>query len=152
MTLPLRERSEEPGSVRLPYYVFKWLRDVSVDRRKTASFTIGDLGLLAALLGMFVNRESLFRSGRFEEVDGELTLIVTTSGRQQFTLPTEINPDREHLGVGPGRIREKESLKTLRRNGFFDVEERSGEVRIRLGEKGKELLGEVDEKAAATAN
>jgi len=60
-----------------------------------------------------------FASGRFEEIDGELTLTVATSGRQSISLPAEINPDEEQPGGGPARIKEKKSVETLRRNGLL---------------------------------
>jgi hypothetical protein len=148
MSVPKREQYAKPGSVTLPAYAFRWLRELP--RQQIGQWTIADVGFLAVLLGMFANRQSLFRSGHFEEVDGEQVLIVSTGGRNAFRLRSEINPDREHLGIGPGRVHERDSLKTLARNGFFAVEDRSGEVRITLGEAGKELLREVDEPARAT--
>jgi len=117
-------------------------------RVKTGAFTVGDLGFLSALLFMFANQQSLFPSGHFEQVESELTLVVAVGGRNAFRLRSEINPDREHLNIGSGHVHERDSLKTLTRNHFFEAEERSGEVRIRLGKAGKELLGVVDEKAA----
>ena len=100
--LPKRPRYEEPGSIRLPYYCFRWLRDVGKDRRKTGNWTVGDLGFLSVMLHQFANRISLFPSGRFEETaTGEPRLIVSTGGRQAFTLGSNINPEIDHLGVGP---------------------------------------------------
>jgi hypothetical protein len=77
-------------------------------------------------------------------------LVVTTDGRGGFGFGANLNPDPDFLNVGSGRIREKKSLETLARNGFFSVEQGQGEMRITLGEKGRQLLREVDEKAKAT--
>jgi len=68
----------------------------------------------------------------------------------RLRLRGEPEPGSGLLNVGSGRIREKKSLETLARNGFFSVEQGQGEMRITLGEKGRELLREVDEKAKAT--
>jgi hypothetical protein len=149
MTLKPRLAYAKPGSVELPSYVFAWLRDL--DRRQVGSFTVGDLGMLSALLFMFSNRQSLFPSGEFlEEADGEPVLVVATGGRQGFRLAGQINPDREHMGIGVGHIHELDSLRTLEKNGFFMTEKSRGELRVRLGEKGRELLREVERQEVAT--
>ena len=146
--LPPRLKYEAPGSVTLPYHaVVRWLREA-----QQGDWTIADVGFLAVLLGQFASRESLFPSGRFEQnADGELELVVVVGGRRLFTLGGTINPDREHLGLGRGRIREKECLMVLARNDFFEVEERSGELRVRLGAASRELLREVREGVTTPA-
>jgi DNA-binding PadR family transcriptional regulator len=53
-------------------------------------------------------------------------------------------------GTGPGHIAERDSLETLEKNGFFTTEKRQGELRVRLGEKGRQLLREVERQEVAT--
>jgi hypothetical protein len=111
--LPARMKYAEPGSVTLPYHsVVRWLREA----KRPGDWTVADVGFLAVMLGQFVSRESLFASGHFEEVEGELTLVVAIGGRQQFTFGGTVNPDRQFLGFGRGRVYEKECLETLERS------------------------------------
>lgn len=132
-------------------HAFRWsAQRAPASKDGRSAFTVGDLGFLSALLFMFANQQSLFPCGHFEQIDGELTLIVAVGGRWAFHLRSEINPDREHLNIGSGHVHERDSLKTLTRNHFFEAEERSGEVRIRLGKAGKELLREVNAEEKAT--
>jgi len=118
------------GSVTLPRFVFEWLRD-----SRNAAFTVADIGLLYALLAMFENRTSLFMGGRFEEQSREPVLILK---EEELRFPGGRNND-PLLSGHSGYVRERVSLRTLRRTGWFEVEREAGELRIRLGERAKKL-------------
>ncbi len=53
-SVPVRPMYEEPGSMTLPVFVFKWLATA-----KDAEWTVADTGALVAVLGMFHSRKSL---------------------------------------------------------------------------------------------
>jgi hypothetical protein len=61
----------EAGFVTLPRFVFSWLQS-----SRNEAWTVADLGMLAAMLGMFENQISLFAKGVFEEEDGEPVLVI----------------------------------------------------------------------------
>lgn len=115
--------------------MFSWLVG---DEAREAAWTLMDLGLLAALLGSFNNADpSLIVGARFEEEDGELTLVVPAGigGEIKFHGRIAGSP---HEG-GSGFIRAKSALASLKRNGWFEVEQTVGELRIRRGERARKL-------------
>ena len=69
--LPRRVEWAEVGSITLPRFVFTWLQT-----SRNEDWTVADMGMLAAMLGMFENQISLFPNAAFEEEDGEPVLVV----------------------------------------------------------------------------
>lgn len=134
--LPKRPVYAEPGSVSLPRFaVHSWL--VGAEAREGA-WTLMDLGLLVGLLGAFENRDSsLLVGARFDDQDGELTLIVPagTGSGMRFHGMIAGSP----LEGGSGFVRGHQALAVLVRNGWFTVEQTVGDLRIRLGEPARKL-------------
>jgi hypothetical protein len=127
--VPPRPEWAEPGSISLPKFIFGWLQD------RRGGFTVADLGMLAALLYQFENRAPLFPQARFEQVDGEPVLVLR---EEHLRFPSSMNND-PLLSGHSGYVRERMALQTLTRNGWFTLDRSGGELRVRLGERGKKL-------------
>jgi hypothetical protein len=82
--LPPRPKWAEPGSVELPRYVFQFL---SGARKGRGALSIADLGMLAAMLGMFWNEETVFIGGHFGREGGEPVLVLR---EEELRLPTPL--------------------------------------------------------------
>jgi hypothetical protein len=130
--LPPRPKFAEPGSVQLPRYVFEFLGSA---RKRRGAFSIADLGMLAAMLGMFWNKQVLFIGGRFITEDDEPVLVLR---EEELRFPTPLGGSAM-MSDGSGFVRERAALRVLARNGFFQVERSGSDIRIRLGERGKAL-------------
>jgi len=143
MSLPKRPIWEEPGSITLPRETFVWL-ETSTD----GAWTVADVGMLFAVLGMWENRSTeLIPGSSFEETaDGELELVVP-GGANAFRLRHGANGNPTLLDSGT--IRESAALQTLASSGWLDGTVEGLEIRIRLGEKAKKLRGERQGRAAA---
>jgi hypothetical protein len=135
--LPPRPQWAEPGSVELPRYVFQFLASA---RKGRGTFSLADLGMLAALLGMFWNEQTLFIGGRFIREDDEPVLVLR---EEELRFPTPLGGSTM-ASDGSGFVRERAGLRVLTRNGFFQVERDGSDIRIRLGQRAKAL------RAAAT--
>lgn len=131
--LPQRPMWAEPGSVSVPRFVFEWLQSA---RQGRGEFSIADLGMLVALLGMFWNERSLFIGGEFTSEDGRPVLVIR---EDQLRFPPRLAGD-PMTGEASGFVRERHGLKTLTRNKWFEIERSEGNLRIRLGERAKKLL------------
>jgi hypothetical protein len=92
--------------------------------------------MLAAMLGMFWNEQTLFVGARFAREDGEPVLILREA---ELRFPTSLEGSRM-ITTGSGFVRPNAALRVLMRNGFFRVERDGGEIRIRLGERARTLL------------
>lgn len=130
--LPPRAKWAEPGSVELPRYVFQFL---SSARKGRGTFSIADLGMLAAMLGMFWNEETLFIGGHFIREGDEPVLILR---EEELRFPTPLGGSAM-VSDGSGFVRERAALRVLARNGFFQVERNGSDIRIRLGDRAKAL-------------
>jgi hypothetical protein len=85
--LPKRVEWAEVGSITLPRFLFEWL-----ETSRDESWTVADLGMLAAMLFQFENRVSLFPNARFEDENGEAVLVaqsveVSASHPAEIALP-----------------------------------------------------------------
>jgi hypothetical protein len=109
-------------------------------------FSIADLGLLAALLGMFWNEQTLFIGGRFVREGDEPVLVLR---EDDLRFPTSLEGS-SLMADGSGFVRPKAALRVLTSNGFFRVERDGGEIRIRLGEGARALLEGRTKSGTAT--
>jgi hypothetical protein len=116
----------------LPRYVFQYLASA---RKGRGTFSLADLGMLVALLGMFWNEQTLFVGGRFIKEDGEPVLVLR---EDELRFPTSLEGS-PMMAEGSGFVRPKAALRVLMRNGFFRVERDGGEIRINLGDRVKAL-------------
>jgi hypothetical protein len=91
--------------------------------------------MLAAMLGMFWNKQVLFIGGRFITEDDEPVLVLR---EEELRFPTPLGGSAM-MSDGSGFVRERAALRVLARNGFFQVERSGSDIRIRLGERGKAL-------------
>lgn len=126
-TLPAR-RAPEPGSVELPRLLWRWVTDGRHD-----TFSLNDLGLLAGLLFAFANDSAaLFarshaRIGR-DDTGPVITLRDAAAG---VRLGTGVNPS--------GGLDVRHGLETLHRNRWVTTERNGGTLRIRPGERMRDL-------------
>jgi hypothetical protein len=134
--LPKRPEWAEPGSVTLPRQVFRWLQD-----SRDGAWTIGDIGVLAAMLGMFENRTSLIAGATFQEdEDGEPVLVCSGSILADIRFTPAVNNAHVFDDEGTsGRVREAAAILTLHRNRWLEIERMGGTVKIRLGERARKL-------------
>jgi hypothetical protein len=124
--LALRPKHEQPGAVVLPAEVYEALKT-----SRDASCTIADVGMLAALRGMFANHDAaLILGARFEkDSDGEDVLVTP----EDLVFRSDSNP---HLMQGgAGQVKPGVALATLARHKWIRAERRDGTFRIRLGEQ-----------------
>jgi hypothetical protein len=137
-SLPRQPLLAEPGSVQLPRFaVFSWL--VGRDAHDGA-WTLMDLGLLAALLGAFENRDPrLIVGARFEREGAERALVVPGGVGADLRMHGRIAGSS--LEDGSGHVRVKSALAVLQRNKWVEVEQTVGELRIRLAELARKLNG-----------
>ena len=144
MSLPKRPIYEEPGSITLPRYAFSWL-ETSTD----GAWTVADVGMLVALLGMWENKSCALIPGStfVETADGELELVVPGGGANAFRLRNGANGNP--MVLDSGYVRESAALQTLAGSGWLDGTVEGLEIRIRLGEKAKKLREERKARAAA---
>lgn len=131
----------EPGSIELPRYVFSWL--LAENNRDGASWGVSEVGLLTVLLLSFENQTPILKDGRFVENDGELTLVAPWGTGSEIPL---VNRVQGSVHDGNGGIKVRASLAALARNGFLEVEQNVGEIRIRLGERAKKLRSPAERK------
>jgi hypothetical protein len=121
--LPQRVKYEEPGAVVLPAFVFEWLKS-----SRDASWTLADTGMLAAVLGMFANRDAgLIIGAHFETDDGGGDVLVAP---EDVIFRPDTNP--HPMQGGAGQVNPAVALATLRRTGWITVERRDGRFRIGL--------------------
>jgi hypothetical protein len=84
----------------------------------------------------FENRQSVIQNGRFVDDDGALVLVAPWGTGSEIPL---VNRVQGSVHDGNGGIKVRASLAALARNGFLEVEQTVGEIRIRLGKNAKEL-------------
>jgi hypothetical protein len=133
-SLPKRPVYAEPGSIELPRYVFSWL--LAENNRDGASWAISEIGLLATIMFSFENQTPILKDGRFEDKDGELTLVGPWGTGSEVKL---VNRVEGSVHDGNGGIKVSASLVALARNNWLEVEQTVSEIRIRLGKNAKEL-------------
>jgi hypothetical protein len=131
-TLPKRPVYAETGSVTLPRFAFDWLA-----QSRDQSWTVADLGMLSAVLGMFENRQSLFANGTFAEEDGELVLTIPGGISEVRLLPGRNGNAVD--STGSGVVREREALRVLAHARWIDVKVEGTTLKIRLGEHAKKV-------------
>ena len=129
----------EPGSIELPRSVFAWL--VAENNHSGQNWGVTEVGLLATILLSFENRVPIVKGGRFVEKDGELTLV--TGSEIKLVNRTEGSALDSNGGVNV-----QASLVTLARNGWLELERSTGEIRIRLGRRAKEMRSPEERKSA----
>lgn len=127
-----RTRVEEPGSVRLPAFVFDWLR------APDPVLHVDHLAVLVAILSSLENGQSVFRGGHVEgEGDG-----------RTLTIPN---------GVALGRLDPEgaislhfsQTLKHLAANELLTLVEQGGERRVGYGRRILESSARVGDEHAA---
>jgi hypothetical protein len=118
--LPRQPLLAEPGAVQLPRFaVHSWL--VGHEAHEGA-WSLMDLGLLAALLGTFANRDpSLIVGARFDEEGDDLTLVVPGGIGSSIHFHGRIAGSP--LEGGSGFVRGRPALTVLKRNRWLEVEE-----------------------------
>ena len=97
---------------------------------------MADIGMLAAMLGMFENQISLFPNAAFEEEDGELVLVVQGDA-DNIRFSRSQNRQSADPFKSSGYVRERLALQKLVQNGWFEVSNTGAGLRIRLGERAK---------------
>jgi hypothetical protein len=126
-SLPRHVAYEEPGAVVLPAIVFEWLTT-----SREASWTIADVGVLAAVLGVFANRDASLIVGAQLERDGDHDVLVIP---EDVRFRHDANP--HPMQGGAGQVNPSIALATLARNKWIVVERDTGAFRIRLGQRGR---------------
>ena len=98
---------------------------------------MADLGMLVAMLGMFENQVSLFPNAVFEIEDGEPVLVAQSAlAELRFPRDQDGHPSES---FDSGYVRERVALSTLVRNKWFTAKQEDGKLKIRLGERAKEI-------------
>ncbi len=131
--LPRRAEWAEAGSVTLPRFVFTWLQN-----SRNQDWTVADMGMLAAMLGMFENQISLFENAEFEEDNGELVLVVQGDA-DNIRFSRSQNRQSTDPFTSSGYVRERVALQKLVQNGWFEVSKAGTGLRIKLGERAKKV-------------
>jgi hypothetical protein len=135
-SLPRRPLLAEPGSVQLPRHAFTWLVGES---GRDGHWTLMDVALLVGILGAFANDEpSIFVGGRFGGEQDDRTLVVPGGIGSTLRLHGRIAGDPFDEA---GHIRIRPALATLARNRWIEVERSTAELRIRLGDRAREIQG-----------
>ena len=141
--LPRRVEWAEVGSVTLPRFVFTWLQT-----SRNGDWTVADMGMLVAMLGMFENQISLFPNAAFEEEDGEPVLVVQGDA-DNIRFARSQNLQSTDPFTSSGYVRERVAIQKLVRNGWFEVAKAGTGLRIKLGERAKKLREGKEEKPRA---
>ena len=98
-----------------------------------------DVGLLVAVLGAFANDDpSVFVDGRFEGEGDDRALVVPGGVGSDIRLHGKIAGSPIETDTC-GHVRVREALRVLARNKWIEVEQTVGELRIRLGERARQL-------------
>ncbi len=127
----------EPGSVQLPRILFRWLTGDSA--RETGAITLTDIGVLYGVLACFQNDDaSLFPNARFEG-DADARTLVVPAGIGADLRTHGQTAGSPHDASGSGHVRLRPALAVLALNGWLEVEQTVGELRIRLGERARKL-------------
>lgn len=118
-----------------PRVVFRWR---VAESGRSGDWTLMDIGVLVAVLGAFANDDpSVFVGGRFEGKDGDRILFVPGGVGSDLRLFGKIagSPPED----GSGHVRVREALCALALNEWIEIDQTVGELRIRLGERARNL-------------
>jgi hypothetical protein len=116
----------------VPRFAFSWLQ-----RSTDGAWTVADLGMLVAVLGMFESETSLFANSSFER-DGDELVLTVRGGLSDLRFAAGKNGSSVDSS-GSGLIREREALRTLVRNGWFEASDSGALLKIKLGERAKKV-------------
>ena len=96
---------------------------------RDASWTIADVGVLAAVFGMFANRDAGLINGACFETDDDGDDVLVIPEDVFFRHDTNPHP----MQGGAGQVNPAIALATLARNKWIAVERGDGRFRIRRG-------------------
>jgi hypothetical protein len=136
--LPRQPLLAEPGRVQLPRILFRWLTGDSA--RETGAITLPGIGVLYGVLACFENDDaSLFPNARFEGKGDSRALVVPGGGVGSDIRTHGQTAGSPHDPGNSGYVRLRPALAVLALNGWLEVEQTVGELRIRLGERARVL-------------
>jgi hypothetical protein len=117
---------------------------------KNEDWTVMDVGVLAAILLAFANRDaSIITDARVEEENGEPVLVIAGGVGSELRFTRGIGGSPVSDPESAGFVRLRPALSTLVRNGWLELEVAVGETRIRRGERAKAMRELVKEPRTA---
>ena len=128
----------EPGAVQLPREIWAWLTNAEQAHEDTC-FGLADVGVLYALWATFANDSTvLFPGSRFEGEGDDRTLVLPAMAGAEIRTFGRIAGSSVNTGAS-GHVRPWAAIHTLALNDWVEVERSVSEMRIRLGERARQL-------------
>ena len=125
-TLPRRPKLEQPGSVTLPAFLFKWMTDGRLD-----SWSLADTAAVAAILWAFELEDArLFGRATFERQEGEPTIVISDA-TARLGFGAGVDPD--------DAIPLAQCFLCLEANKWIVQRWESGTLHVQLGERARKL-------------